>query len=269
MSLVVSLRVPDGIVVAADSLSTAQNLFEFIAHDIEIECPNCKKNISKHDIKLPAIPIPFNASSYTQKLFSLNEKFALNVFGQGIINEKSIYYHVKQFENDNYKIKELVPVRDRLVEYLENQLLIQYPKYKEEAPENSYPIVFQINGFEKDENKQIGVTYEVFIGRKNQIRRRDDIGCTIGGELRVIQKLWDIGKEDPKLQFKYGLFSLQDAIDFCEFLISTTSSFQRFANDVATVGGFIDIALLTPFHDFQWIKRKKLLEILEEKNAKR
>ena len=46
MSLVVSLRVPDGIVIAADSLSTAQNTLEFIAEGIEIECPNCKKKLS-------------------------------------------------------------------------------------------------------------------------------------------------------------------------------------------------------------------------------
>ncbi len=264
MSLIVSLRVPDGIVVAADSLSTAQNLLQYVAEDLEIECPKCKKTISKQGIQLPPIPVPFNASSFTQKLFSLNKVFALSIFGQGIINEKSIYYHVKQFENSVSNILEIVSIRDRFIKYLEKELSVQFPKYKEEAPENFYPVGFHINGFEKINEESFGVTYEVFIGHKNLLKKHVDIGCSIGGELRVVQKLWEIGKTDPRLQFKYKLFSLQDAIDFCKYLISATSSFQRFANEVATVGGEIDIALLTPFHDFQWIKRKELMKVLEK-----
>ena len=102
------------------------------------------------------------------------------------------------------------------------------------------------------------------IGRKNIKRRRATIGCTIAGDLKVVQKLWEIGKEDQRLKFKYPLFSLQDAIDLSEFLITATGTFQRFANEVPTVGGEVDIALVTPFEGFQWIKRKKLMKTLEE-----
>ena len=260
MSLVVSLRVSDGIIVAADSLSTAQNLLEFVAQGIQIDCPKCKGKISEKEIKLPPIPIPFNASSYVQKLFSINKKFAVTSFGMGILNNKSIYYHARQFEKGN-KSSLLKTKMESLISYFESQLITQFPDYKKKAPDEWKPIGFHISGFENDD---IGVTYEVLIGKNNIINKRDDIGCTIGGEPRIINKLWEIGKEDQKLQFKYGLFSLQDAIDFCEYLISATSSFQRFANDVATVGGDIDIALLTPFHNFQWIKRKKLMETLEK-----
>ncbi|MBD3308180.1 hypothetical protein GF339_17170, partial [candidate division KSB3 bacterium] len=57
MSLVVSLRVPDGIVVAADSLSTAQNLLQFAAQNIELTCPSCHEKISGQELRLPPIPI--------------------------------------------------------------------------------------------------------------------------------------------------------------------------------------------------------------------
>jgi len=263
VSLVVSLRVPDGIVVAADSLTTSQNLIEFVARDINLECANCKETIRGQEIELPPIPIPFSASSYTQKLLPIHKRYAISAFGKGVLNNKSMYYHVKQFER--------LAGRDALVEtfncfirYLEAELLLEYPQYREEAPADWHPIGFHINGFENDSQKLAGVTYELFIGRDNIIQRRDNIGCTIGGEMKVVHKLWELAKEDKRVQFKYGLLSLQDAIDLSIFFINTTSTFQRFTNEVQTVGGEIDIALLTPFHGFQWIKRKKLMEILEE-----
>lgn len=267
MSLVVSLRVPDGIVAAADSVSLAQTILEFVAQDLR--CPSCKEKISAQDIGIPAIPVPFSASSYTQKLFSLYDDFSLSSFGQGIINNRSIYYHVKQFERANRKLANLVEARDAFISYLEQELLHQLPKYKEEAPENWYPLGFHLNGYEAVDGTQVGVTYEVHIGRQNIIHRYDTIGCTVGGDIKVVQQLWAIGKEDPRLQFKYGLFSLQDAIDLSEFLIEATSSFQRFANQVPTVGGETDVALITPFRGFQWIKRKKLMETLEKSNENR
>ncbi len=85
MSLVVSLRVPDGIVVAADSLSTAQNL-------VQIELEPINKNpdaIPGSTLDVPPIPIPFSASSFTQKLIPLSDGLAISSYGQGIINNKS------------------------------------------------------------------------------------------------------------------------------------------------------------------------------------
>ena len=269
MSLVVSLRIPDGIVVAADSLATSHTLLEFVAQEVEVECPHCKEKISGKEFHFPPVPIPFSASSYTQKLFPLQGKFALSSVGQGIINNQSIYYHIKQFELLNKSIGSLRETLNALITYFEQQLLAQFPKYKEEAPKDWHPLGIHINGYEDVEGKVIPVTYEAFIGRDNVVRRRDTIGCTIGGDMSVVQKLWEIGKADPRRSFKYSLFSLQDAIDLSEFLITTTSTFQRFANEVSTVGGEVDIALLTPFYDFQWMKRKQLIERLEKSNEQK
>jgi len=263
MSLVVSLRVPDGIVVAVDSLSLSQNIYE-LAVEGGIECPNCQKKITE-GFKLPGIPIPFSASSYTQKLFSLFDDYSISTFGQGVINGRSIYYHINNFERShkNKKPSDLEELREALIHYFDEEIQSQYPNHKEKAPENWHPLGFHLNGYEHQGTKQLGVTYEVFIGRENIVWRRDQIGCTVGGDSVVVKKLWQIGKEDPKHGFKYGLFSMQDAIDLSEYFIHTTSMFQRFANDVSTVGGEIDIALVTPFHGFQWIKRKELMKTLE------
>ncbi len=263
MTLAVSLRVPDGIVVAADSLSTAQSSVQ-IATQTQVKCPECGKVIGDK-LKLPSVVFPFSASSYTQKLFCLEERFAVASIGQGVINGRSTYYHLKSLEEQlQGQPATLQQVRDQLIQYMEAQLLQENPKYREEAPENWRPVGFHINGYETNEDgEHEAVTYEVYLGRQNIIRRLDAIGCTVGGDTKVVQKLWEIGKKDPRLSFNYHLFSLQDAIDHCTFLIETTSKYQRFGNQVQTVGGEVDVALVTPFRGFQWIQLKALRRTLE------
>lgn len=265
MSLVVSLRIPDGVVVAADSLSTAQNVVQV---EVEQQVPQGdQESPMTPSVKLPSIAIPFSASSFTQKLMSLHQKYAVAVVGQGVLNKKSIYYHLRQFEKVTSIETDLKDLVDNLVEYFEGELLRQFPKYKDEAPDEWRPIAFHVNGYETEDDEQNAVTYEVFVGKQTKIRKRDEIGCTVGGEMRIVQKFWELGSEDDSFQFQYGLMSLQDAVDLCEYYINTTATFQRFTNRIPTVGGEVDVALVTPFHDFQWIKRKDLMRILEKKDA--
>ena len=63
----------------------------------------------------------------------------------------------------------------------------------------------------------------------------------------------------------YGSFSLKDAIDYAEYLINATANFQRFANTIPSVGGEVDVALITSFRPFVWIKCKELTTRLEER----
>ena len=63
-----------------------------------------------------------------------------------------------------------------------------------------------------------------------------------------------------------GALSLQDAVDYAEFLIQSTMGVQRFANMIPTVGGEIDIALITNYTHFRWIKAKSLARMIEPTN---
>ena len=60
---------------------------------------------------------------------------------------------------------------------------------------------------------------------------------------------------------KYSLalqhWTLQDAIEFAEFVINATINSMRFQKRPKTVGGPIDILVLKPEESF-WIKRKEL-----------
>ena len=262
MSLVISLRVPDGIVVAADSLSTAQKLVH-----VEIESLPQSPGAGEASprIEPPPIPVPFSASSFTQKLIPLGGNWAVSSYGQGIINNKSTYYHLRQFEKDqkikkNSSLKETV---DNLKGFFESELIRQYPGCQEEAPPDWSPIAFHVNGYEGRDEALQAVTYEVFVGKRSEIRRIESIGCTIGGEMAVVQQMWELGNRDQQFQFQYDLMTLQDAVDLCEFYINTTAVFQRFTSSIPTVGGDVDVALITPFHGFQWLKRKSLMEALD------
>lgn len=57
-----SLRVPDGIVIATDSQSTARRAIT-ITPDA-VKCPNCGMEVSSEDAHGQRINVPFSASSY-------------------------------------------------------------------------------------------------------------------------------------------------------------------------------------------------------------
>ena len=102
------------------------------------------------------------------------------------------------------------------------------------------------------------------IGKKSRIKEQVGSGCTWGGDGQVVNQLWELGKKDPRRSTQYGGFSLQDAVDYAEYLINATANFQRFANMIPSVGGEVDIGLITPFRPFTWIKCKALTEQIEK-----
>ena len=96
----------------------------------------------------------------------------------------------------------------------------------------------------------------------------DELGITLSGvketALAIISDQTNTQFPHPS-SYNIKMFSLQDAIDFAEFLIRTTIDCQRFSVMIPNVGGDIDIALVTPFNGFQWIRQKQIGAFLEEK----
>ena len=66
--------------------------------------------------------------------------------------------------------------------------------------------------------------------------------------------------EQIRARLQVGLFSpsmpIQDAIDFAEFLVYLTVMWSRFTPGAATVGGPVEIAAITKHEGFKWVKRK-------------
>jgi hypothetical protein len=80
------------------------------------------------------------------------------------------------------------------------------------------------------------------------------------GEPAVQQQL-----RGMEYSIQWGTMTLQDAIDFCQLAIETTTAIQRFSDgvlmdpgDMTGVGGPIDMAVITYDKGFTWLNRKHL-----------
>jgi hypothetical protein len=263
MTLAVSLRVPDGLVIAADSLATSIGQIG-ISAEVQSKCPICKKSIQLKDLKLPPISIPTSLSSYAQKVFPFQDIYGIATYGLGILNEKTIYYHIKMIEKKSFETpySGVTNVANILKEYFDKEIKKQI-KDIEKSPDTFYPLGFLVVGYDDDTGKTIVVK----IGKKSVMEEKVGSGCTYGGEGGVVNKLWELSRSQSQRATNFGSFSLQDAVDYAEYLINTTANFQRFAITIPNVGGDVDIALITPFRKFTWIKYKKMTEILEKRDG--
>ena len=135
MSLVVSLRVPDGHVIAADSLSTGSAALQ-VAADLSAKCPKCKETIELKQLPLPVIPVPLSSFSYTQKLFPLYRRYGIATFGMNALQGQTVYRHMKQFEADNTVPPSSVQELGAQLQAKFQTLLEQQIKELQKAPDN-------------------------------------------------------------------------------------------------------------------------------------
>jgi hypothetical protein len=261
MTLAISLRVPDGVIIAADSLMTTIGHIGVYA-DIKATCPECSKEFKIEKVAPPPIPVPSSISSFAQKVFPFLENFGVATYGQAILNEKTIYYHVKMLEK-NFKLKkEEILTASKVSKIIEDYFSVEIKKHFKDfdkAPPDFSPLGFLVAGYDRD----VAKTLIVNIGKMSKTKAITGSGCTYGGDGYVVDKLWALGKEGPQRSTNYAAFSLQDAVDYSEYLIGATANFQRFANMIPSVGGEVDVGLITPFGAFTWIKCKALTKQLE------
>lgn len=266
MTLNVSLRVPDGIVLASDSLGTVVQTFQ-TKMNVNTTCAKCGDPVVLKDVQTPPVNVPASTWPYVQKMYSLKKKMGLATFGSGLVNRRSIYNHIVGLENsfpDNERPEgDFEGVRDFLIHYFKDQLMREWAANNiNEAmqPDDFWPFGFQLVGFRSAQNGDpIPTTCYFRIGKQPSAETYENIGCTCSGDSSVVTMLWKGG--NPNANF--GVFSLQDAIDYAKFLIRTTSDHQRFSGRLPTVGGDIDVALVTFHQGFCWIAQKELYRILD------
>ena len=260
MTLTISVRVPDGIVLAADSLVSISTALTATG-ELGVKCPKCEEDIKISDFKLPPIRMPAGSSPFGRKLFNIKKdevNHGIVVYGTSSLNGRTVESHIREFEKMKIVGKETVEeVAKKLADYL-------FAKVKEDVkdlskiPEQGLVIGFQVAGYDKEDVK-IGKTFLVKIGQKVTIEPKHTLGysCSMGGEGQVVRKLWKVDPNIPIAKPQYQFMTLQDAIYYAIFLIRTTIDYQRFATMVPTVGGDIDVAIITHHGGFQWIHEKK------------
>ena len=260
MTLIVSLRTSDGTVVAGDSLSTMRAQME-----MQIEMPHTCKTCSTEErlkVKVGGIPFPTTTLSYAQKIFPFMDRFGVGTYGAGQLSGQTMHFAIRELEQELKKSKTAVDtvtgaaqkIGDRALQLLKKET----PDWKK-VPDDKSALGFQVVGYHDGEPR----TIQIDVGKKVKMRSHGDLGVTVSGQQNVVLKIWELYSKNQLDKPAFNLFSLQDAIDYAEFLIRTTADHQKFSRTLAGVGGDIDVALVTPFDGFRWIKQKSLTKITD------
>ncbi len=271
MTLNVSLRVPDGIVLASDSLATLMQAFNQ-KMNVPATCTSCGTIFELKDVQTPPVAIPSSTWPYAQKMYPLQGIYGIATFGSAFVNSRSIYNHIIELESKLSNPNEadhFEKTSQTIISYFQAQLFAEWKKIGIDPalqPNDFAPFGFHFVGFTKDANGEpMPNTYLINVGKTPKVDKYNSIGCTWSGDGSVVRLLWNPAVSAVA---NYAAFSLQDAIDYAKFLIRTTADFQRFSGRLPTVGGEIDIALITNHRGFRWIAQKELYRILDKPENK-
>jgi hypothetical protein len=205
--------------------------------------------------------VPSSNFSFAQKVFDFLDRYAVGISGAAQLAGVTIRFAGKQLERelreDNWQPDSTRAVAEKLGARVRELLAQQLPTL-DSAPDGWSAVGLQVVGYDANAPR----TVQVDVGKTVAINEHADLGCTITGQHKVVRAIWALYAQDAQDQAQYDSFSLQDAIDYAEFLIRTTASYQRFSRNMPSVGGEIDVALVTPFENFKWIRQKALAKIL-------
>lgn len=206
---------------------------------------------------------------YAQKVFPFQVKYGIGTYGAGQIAGRTVYFAIREFENLLHQRSALPPPTAKLAAetvggYLQElfeshctQLSLDLNGY-----EDSWAYLgLQVVGYDD----KIPKSYNVRIGKHLRIEEFSGLDVTLTGQWEIFEAIRDkVYAADPLNFPLFEAFSLQDAIEYAEFLIRMTAEVQRFSRHIPTVGGNIDVAVVTPFDHFQWIRQKPLYKHLGE-----
>lgn len=273
MTIAISLKVNDGVVLAADSASTL---------------------ITQDDAGNQLVSNIYNNAN---KVFNLvkGSPIGLITWGAGSIGTASISTLIKdlrrEFSNaddktindyiidpQSYTIKEVAD-KVRTFMFLRNY----QPTFKDWKSKPA--LGFIVAGYGSKE--AMAEEYQIDIingecGEPRLLRSKEDSGLTWNGEPEAITRLiighgmqlpmilennlrvpkeqigpvMQLIRQNLHIPLVLSAMPIQDAIDLAEFLVDLTIKFSRFAPGAPTVGGPIEIAAITKHEGFKWVRRK-------------
>ncbi|MGB9694801.1 MAG: hypothetical protein ACP5SB_00065 [Caldisericaceae bacterium] len=241
MSFIISVYVPAGIVMASDSRQTV--------------------SLQRTD-EPTATPIPIVSSDYVYKTFLLpKQAIGISTFGESLLGRIPTDFHMKTFEEESLTEKDDVEmVAEKLLNF-----------FKRSFP--NADTSFHIAGYKKKDRVSMPFVYHCNIKRAelqrlNFNKQNNQIlyGASWGGEGDIIAEILQPvlmkdaqgqAKEVQKPPIIWDAMPLQDAIDFATYAIKTTIDTMRFQARPKTVGGPIDVLLITP-EGAKWVRRKEI-----------
>ena len=270
MTVAITLKVNDGVVLAADSASTiidqegrVVNVYNNANKIFHLYKPDGQRNGG----------LPVGIISY----------------GLGSIGNSSVSTLIKdlrvQFMTDGtaYSLGKGDHSVEDIAEKVDAFFLEKYLDVYGES-EASPTLGFFVAGYSA--GKSLAEEYRIVIENGSSTgpeKVRDDADCGIswGGETDAISRLvlgyspyiasalLERGIEEEKIsellqhfQSKTAIplvpqaMPIQDAIDLAKFLATMTINFSRFTPGAATVGGPVEVAVITKHEGFKWVDRK-------------
>lgn len=205
MSIISTIYVPEGIVMAADSRITGKQ---------ERVVDGKKERDS------------FTISDNGQKIVKLNKvKVGINFCGNMIKDGNTIADCLRLFEIDVIKEDDSVKnVADKLFDYMGGFT----------------GTAFTVGGYNHDEAFVYSVTDHV--ERVNTSNGFPGPCINFNGQTEAINKLLAL---EPRMKISLDLMPLKDGIDFAQFLIDLTIKYERFQDSIQTCGGPIDVLVIT------------------------
>ena len=231
MTLIVSVHVPDGIVLAADSLTTATP-----------DPLTDKKTLQN-----------------TQKIMPFCDRFGVGFSGKAYIKNKTLPYHIRSLEK---KLKNTAEYPQRTCEAMK-AIRANIKNALQESDDCLDQADYRVH--------LVGFDNGIFTTRKFTINSQQDdgmfvkcLGFSCTGYTKVTQvlsRLYCTSEGSPtKHKPKFELMSLKEGIRYAEFLIRTTELHLQFSGELPIVGGKIDVAIITPIGGFEWIRQQLYLE---------
>jgi len=271
MTIAISLKVNDGVVLAADSAAT---IFTNPGNNQPVGVINVYQS--------------------AEKVFNLCKGKPLGsiTWGSGSIGQASISTLMKDFRKEKQAIlsKEDFRVEEISIELAKFVYEDNYnPAYKS-WPKKSRPrIGFMVSGYSGEDSFAEEWKFDISNGElfgPNKIRGKEQSGVTWNGEPEalhrlilgrsnhlvsvlqdcgvdeiLIKEILDKAQEKLTVPFVIAPMPIKDAIDLAEFFVQTTIDFSKFSPGAPTVGGPIDIAAITKHEGFKWISRKHYYNI--------
>jgi hypothetical protein len=255
MTVVVAVKISEGIAVASDSASS-----------------------------LMMQGVVVNIYNNANKIFNLRKKRPIGAMtsGAGSIGNLSISTIAKDFrrsaetpEADQWSVLDYA---NKFYDYVLHE---NYEKHHQQGSPNNPRLNFHIFGFSPGQSFP-----EIFAFSFSDTNKspepalpKESGGIAWGGEPEIVQrimfgygsilplKLEELGVEKEKVDQALNAqkqsqliicdaMPIQDAIDLAEFLVRSTIEFSRFRMGAPTVGGPVEVAAISKHEGFKWIKRK-------------
>lgn len=273
MTIAVSLKVNDGVVLAADSASS------LLVKPVQgpaavVQVFNNANKIFNLRKGLPIGLITWGAGSIGKAAIStLAKDLRVRLSGPDPVHKD---WHI---DEQGYSLKE---VAERVRRFFFEE---HYQPTFNEWPEKP-PLGFIVAGYSA--GGDLAEEFRIDISPKGEcpdpipVRPKDSCGVTWSGEPEAISRLvrgfspqlpivlqqrlginveqlsqaMAIISDALQAQVVYDAMPIQDAVDLAEFFVDLTERFSRFTPGAITVGGPIEIAAITKHEGFKWIKRK-------------